>query len=1013
MTRAQKAIDWFRLCCRFFTQRCQIRPQHGAIKADEQLATIVQRHLTRSSDASTGTWDYSRWLCYQSGRVMRLYTKRGRKTIHETLAACVGVIRQKSHVPVRWTLLALLPLAISACGGGGGEGDASVSTSATQSKAVAQLEIAATGTLLTQRGATSRLALTAFDAVGLVVPAGAVTWKSSDPSIISVDSDGAITAVASNGSADITAEVASGALASTTAVVTPLGPRTRVLAGDGLRAPPTAVLDSNGEPTGQFLISLNRVPAGIAEGDILAGDSPPVVGRVVAVRPGGEVLMELVDPIVAFPDLNVRSEVNFSNSQFVLAGDLATMFEVAERSADGVTYLPRARASSRLTAQMVRPAAIALGDSVKCEGESATEIKFEPQKIKIDASRVGLRRVWQEGVEKSMIVHGPLTLSVSFKVSANVAAGLTRKCSLLLGHLPLPASAPIWMLGAKLPVKIGFEVGAEAKGIEMKYELTQTETVEFDVGFKCVGAQACDWVLTATSQRDQTKTIEATRQGGRLGYKFNGFTTLAIEMSPSLIGSELFKFTLVQAKTKLEFASDTASALDQVNDPAWSANYQWRAVAAFKTFLSIDESAKAGLFLAKVITLPDPLTSELEVMLRSWGPPKLLAMQSEGAFVAGQTRTIRVSLNPDSLTMPLGGSPLSGVALHVKRQDGSFDTLPVQFVNAARDQTVFDLQVVITPEMIDGEFIAFADVSPSYLTLGNEIELGSLAIAPGKVAVVASAKPSIGVPGQTITLHADVTFSDSTRAPVGVVNFIDASNSNLLCSAAKAADSTTAECTTQFGAIGSYDVIAKYSGVGQFASFQNIASKATSILINECVVSPAQPVFGSDASLVCYSDFERQKMTLHEEYSAAGSTGPGGISIENFDSFGRRTRFALLSLDGTNIRKYLYNFSGDLYLSTEGRTFFPPSFSTPYSISVFRQEYASDGSSIFVLRQCTGTSSANLINNVKSTTIFRPGDVRGETTTKFIDVAQCPTPAEVNGLFPFEISDSRLFKMLK
>lgn len=880
--------------------------------------------------------------------------------------------------------------------------------------------MASTGTLLTERGARSRLALTAFNAEGRVVPAGAVTWKSSDPATITVDADGGLTAIASGGSADITAVGASGASAVATVVVAAAGPRTRVLAPDAVRTAPAAVLGADGQPTGQFLLTLNPAPSGLTEGDLLVGDSPAVLGRVVALRPGGEVLMELVDPGVAFPGMNVRSEGSFTNAQFVLAEDLSPLLEVAANTAQGISYRRRAMARQPAVAPSARRQALAPGDAVKCEGASAAEIKLEPQKIRIDVSRARWKRAWQPGVEQAVIVQGPITLSLSFKVAAHIAAGLTRKCSLLLGYLPLPVGAPTWVLGAKVPVKIGFEVGAEAKLLELTYELTQTETIDFELGFRCLGSAACGWVTSATSQRDQSGTTPPapTRQDGRLGYKFNVFATVGIEMAPPLIGSDWLKFTLVQAKTKLEFASETGPELDQVVDPAWSAKYQWSAVAAFKTFLAIDDSAKAGLFLTKFITLPDPLASELEFTLASWGPAKLSSMTSTGAFVVGQTRTIRVSLNPESLAMPLGGSPLTGLALHLRRQDGSFDAVPVQFASAAPNQTEFDLEVLVTPDMINGRFIAFAQVAPSYLTLGHDIELGSLAIAPAQANVEASAQPPASVPNEKVTLHADVSVPGSTQAPTGVVDFVDLSRNATLCSAtvvAKAADTAAATCETRFSAMGTYQVIARYTGTGAFSSFQGIVAKPISILVDECVLSPAVPVLGSSASLTCYADAERTLKSREELYQP-GFAGGGQIVMDIYDSGSHlRIRHASFSLDGNYLRKFRYDWNGDvLVVQSEG--FVQPGLqtagTTPYVIGLYRTDYAGDGSWVSVGRGCGSTPAQSPPYNIKFTDVYRPG-AQVETTSEVIDVAQCPTPADVNGLFPLEIGDSRLYRLLK
>lgn len=612
---------------------------------------------------------------------------------------------------LRGLVLVGLSALVVACGGGAS--GSSEEPVLEPEPSVARVEIASSGRFLAAQGGTSQLTATAYSAEGTVVPAATLNWESSDPSQVSVDGTGKLTAVVANGSADIT--VRAGTVASRPALVmvaTP-GAQTRMLAPDEVSGAPVPLVDSDGDPTGQFTVTLASGAKAAQAGDLLVAAEPTLVGRVIEVRANGALLMEMVDPMRAFPRLNVVATGNFSNDDFVASADAAQALSTPGRQ--------RARAARQDVAGALA--------SLKCEGASAASIKAEAQRISVDVSRAGYTRTgsWAEGY--TLVVHGPVVVTMGLTVTANLAAGASVKCSLLLGHLPLPGGVPLWMLGAKVPVKVGFEATAEAKGLEAKYELTQTHTMDFRLGFSDAPEAAKRWVLEGSSQHEQRHDWTATNQTGRLGYKFAVFGSVAVDMAPDFLGNEIFKFTLAQAKLKREFAADTAPAATQVADSQWAAKYDWADTASLKTLLSLNEEGKPGNYLTRVLAAPELVPTAIDLKLNAWTSPKLKSLTAGTTpFSAGQTRTFDLQLDPASLTLPGAGYPLTSVHLALKRPDGSFFGLPVIQETATPGQSTFKLTTVITDDMLGGELYAFANVTPGWLNLNHEMELGKIGI---------------------------------------------------------------------------------------------------------------------------------------------------------------------------------------------------------------------------------------------------------------------------------------------
>ena len=140
--------------------------------------------------------------------------------------------------------------------------------------------------LLLERGETFALAALAYDSAGGVVPDAVIGWSSSEPSVVSVDSDGVVTAEEVVGSVTITATW-QGSTDSIHVLVALLTPDTvRIARADVVQVGPdydTAVLARN--PT----------TAALAVGDVFT--SGEVLGRITGIRDEVDEIIVEFEPV--------------------------------------------------------------------------------------------------------------------------------------------------------------------------------------------------------------------------------------------------------------------------------------------------------------------------------------------------------------------------------------------------------------------------------------------------------------------------------------------------------------------------------------------------------------------------------------------------------------------------------------------------------------------------------------------------------------------------------------------
>ena len=227
---------------------------------------------------------------------------------------------------------------------------------------VARVEIEQKGLILTQTGAVKQLAAKAFDAQGTLLNV-AVSWTSSKPATIAVDSTGIATAVSGNGASQIVAQAGGVQSAPLLALVTqPVSGA--ILLNDAQIVGEPFETTPNAPPnfTNTYQVRLSGVAPPAVGAILINTESKVVAGRVVAVDSTSNpiiVTLALVPMRELFPTLVITETIDLANAPIMIPADIAAAYNFT-RSGNTFAFTPRVS-----TAQATLAKATALASTAR------------------------------------------------------------------------------------------------------------------------------------------------------------------------------------------------------------------------------------------------------------------------------------------------------------------------------------------------------------------------------------------------------------------------------------------------------------------------------------------------------------------------------------------------------------------------------------------------------------------------------------------------------------------------
>ena len=641
-------------------------------------------------------------------------------------------------------LMALLTALLSACGGGS-ESQAPVS----------RIEVGPQGALLAGLGATRSLTAHLFDAAGTPI-SGSVVWSSSDPAIVTVDTNGTLRAVAAVGTARITAAV--GALQSTAALVTIAQPTAgaRLLADSEIVSGPTPV-NAAAEPAAgnAYEVVLRRVPALAVGTIVIASEAANVAGRVLSVQPEGadqRVQLLSVPPNQLFTAFDFRDRVDLAQGPFEIPADLAASYDVTQAGSTFVFTPKRATPPSSGRAQISAAtgtrALPPLPPFKECEATAGFGSGLPlplalsaPPSFQVTLDGMVERTANASGTRIAVTASPVFNFTSVLQITSAFEAKVGCKLTMVRRNFRVPGWAGLFF-GGDVEFGIGFEVGGKVTlasatvGGTAELKPTLTATLDCPVNANC-GLTGNITAATDVKPVFTTPSIEQLRFEPGVSL----FAFLAIEAGNPDLDQLQFKAIEIKAGVDLT-AKLTPEVLQIANADPILGRSQYS--LAFKG--DIGPGIKLGEFLSFAgLSEVVPLKLSFEAPLGA-SPTAASVVADQASYLPGQRATVTVKLAPASVLFP-SGLVYNVKTVQLRRSTGLISTQLLAEQIAADGQTDFVLGFD-SPGLVNAaDIVAFVDTRVlAFLPL--VLEIGSAASAAAAVELSITPKNPTLLQGQ-------------------------------------------------------------------------------------------------------------------------------------------------------------------------------------------------------------------------------------------------------------------------
>ncbi len=612
-----------------------------------------------------------------------------------------------------WMLGLALAVVLAACGGGSGD-----------APAPSRIEAGPQGVLLTRVGDSRTLSGQPLDAAGTPM-AGPVSWSSSDPAVVSVDSSGTIRALVATGSARVTAS--SGTLQSNAVLVTIAQPvaGAQLLADHQIVAGPTAVDPSAVPAAGNAYEVVLRGVLPLAVGVIvLASESASVAGRVLSVLPEGtdqRVRLAVVPPNQLFSAFDFDDSVDLRQGPLEIPAELTALYDVAQ-TGNTFVFTPKPGAFSALTGA----AAAAAGSHRKTIAATASrplpplppfrecsaDIAFAeglPVPLALSAPPTfeftidGTVRRLANAQGTRIIVAGSPTFKVNSVLEIKSAFEAKIGCTLTLARRTF--RAPGWaglFFGGDVELAVGFEVGGKVTLLSAKVGGTAALNTTVSATLDCPAVGSCTLDGRSTAQTALTPVLQAPAlEQAQFEPSVNLFGLISLEAGNADV--QQLQFKAIEIKAGAELAGSLAPEALQIANPDPDTGRSKYALA-FKG--EVGPGIELGEFLG-LLGLGNAVPLKLAFALDLGTSPGALSVAADRArYLPGERATVTVKLVPATTLFP-SGRFYNVDRVVLRRKTGLITTEVLAEQAATAGQTDFTLAFDSTALLNAGEIVAF------------------------------------------------------------------------------------------------------------------------------------------------------------------------------------------------------------------------------------------------------------------------------------------------------------------
>jgi hypothetical protein len=509
----------------------------------------------------------------------------------------------------------------------------------------------------TGAGQTRSLSALAADAQGAAL-AAPIVWASSAPDKVAVDGNGRLTALAI-GSAQITASAA-GAVSAPTLVVVAEPQPGALLVGDAqvvsVGTPFAAPGAAPNAPL-QYEVTLMGSVAAPAPGTVvLAAESAPIAGKVVATRSDGAGQLVVTLALAPLPQLFRAYDIDWTIDLSAFAAEPTPTVQVALGAA-----WSNAR-SARSHALAARPLdAVSPFKPFECDAEINGKIGERKATLSLD-NKLKFILHDKPGYSRHSL-EGPITLAGSASLKLNLGFEGSGKCE-ATAQIKLPVLG--WFSVIMMPairLGLGAQIGGEVLFAQGELGVDGSVGVDVVMGWECGGATPDCRSLDSRTPSNKLETKSKFPSVHDMQVKVSGqFYALAGFDAVFFLGAANAKIVEARAGPKQSF--DLAFEGDQAFRPDYASHYELTLEAVIEPGAALKEAIK------RVI---DDDAVEVKFKLETSMP---LSESPKGTLVADKTRVaigapivFTVDLDPATVAYAVIGYNVTGLELYRRRDD--------------------------------------------------------------------------------------------------------------------------------------------------------------------------------------------------------------------------------------------------------------------------------------------------------------------------------------------------------
>ena len=614
---------------------------------------------------------------------------------------------------------------------------------------ITTVEIDQAAVLLPQPGATRQLTATAEDGFGNPLP-GPITWTSSRPDQVSVDSAGLVRAMVANGSSQIIAH-AGGATSAPLLVIATLTPAGATLVTDAqiVGGPVETTPEAAPSADNTYRVVLRGVAPPVVGSLLINTGEQPVAGKVIAVDVlGADVMVTLGQASLPelFPALEIDEVLDLANVPVDVIPEVAAGYDV-QRAGDTFTFTPKPGGAAAVAGDRQLAASVSALYPFQCESSIGMPIRLSaPPAFSLTFKpTLDVRYTTAGGLQRLV-----LNVTPTFKadVGVTVTAGFegTITCDADLFTIPIPIGGPLSLVvGGLVPVGVGFEIGGSITAATLGAKANVETSTTASLGIACISPAGCGTVrdLGSPTLKAAPKLDLPSIGDLRLEPSLNVYGQMKLAIGNRFLKS--LRLEAIKAKVGGKFQGSFAPAVTQIADASYRSDYKLGLSAKASVGPKIGEVAKR-LGIGSITVLEASISTDLA---KSPAPAATNPVTANrAAFTVGDTVTFTVRLDPATVDFfPVVG-PYNVKTVVLVRGIGNPSV--VGQVAAAPGQTVFTIPFAAPGPGSADQFTAFV--------LTQLLPLPVFALEIGK-----AVGPQVSIASSSVTAAVTAGFSGTPQ----------------------------------------------------------------------------------------------------------------------------------------------------------------------------------------------------------------------------------------------------------